>query len=163
MLFFFLGLAQVWDMMTGINGEIIVYSKYYRFNLFLTLFLAITNIIGNWFFIEEYGITGAALATCLSFFMFNVAKFIFIRIKYGFQPFSPKLIPVLGFGIGAWIVSSWLPDTSHPFLTMVIKGFMFCLLYGGAMWKLNISPDINDWLQRSWMKIRPSRKSDNVT
>lgn len=157
---FFLGLAQVWDMMTGINGEIIMYSRYYRFNLYLTLFLAITNIFGNWFLIEEYGITGAALATCISFFMFNVAKYIFIKVRYGFQPFSTKLIPVIAFGIGAWIVSTWLPDTTDPFVTMMIKGFVFCLLYGGAIWKLNISPDINGWISRSWTKIRPARKTD---
>ncbi|HEX5112961.1 MAG TPA: oligosaccharide flippase family protein, partial [Saprospiraceae bacterium] len=44
---FFLGLAQVFDMMTGINTEIIYYSKYYRFNLYLTLFLGVLTITAN--------------------------------------------------------------------------------------------------------------------
>src|SRR6185295_14724747 len=51
---FFLGLSQVWDMMTGVNNEIIIYSKYYRFNLFLTLFLAVTNICANLILIPQY-------------------------------------------------------------------------------------------------------------
>jgi O-antigen/teichoic acid export membrane protein len=71
---FFLGLAQVWDMMTGINTEIIYYSKYYRFNLYLTLFLGVLTIAANLVFIPLYGLTGAALATCISMFLFNMAS-----------------------------------------------------------------------------------------
>ena len=60
---FFLGLAQVWDMMTGINSEIIAYSKYYRFNLSLTFLHGLLNVGANLLFITMYGRVGSALAT----------------------------------------------------------------------------------------------------
>ena len=149
---FFLGLAQVWDMMTGLNSEIIMYSKYYRFNLYLTLFLAVTNFLANLVLIDQYGITGAAMATCFSFFLYNVIKFLFIKIKFGFQPFSVMLIPVIAFGIGAWFVCYWLSNTSNPWINMFYKGALFSLLYGLAIWKFKLSPDINQWISLAYVK-----------
>ncbi|MEO5905198.1 MAG: polysaccharide biosynthesis C-terminal domain-containing protein, partial [Saprospiraceae bacterium] len=150
---FFLGLAQVWDMMTGINNEIIIYSKHYRFNLYLTLFLAVTNITLNLILIKLYGITGAAMATCISFFLFNVVKFIFIKIKFGFHPFSTKLIPVIAFGIGAWLISDWLPLANSPWINLFYKGAVFSLLFGFSIWGFNISTDINSWIDMAVKKL----------
>jgi O-antigen/teichoic acid export membrane protein len=150
---FFLGLSQVWDMMTGVNNEIIIYSKYYRFNLFLTLFLAVTNTIANLILIPQYGMMGAAIATCLSFFLFNLAKYIFIYIKFGFQPLSARIIPVVAFGVGAWILCAWLPTLESPVITLIYKGTLFSTLYGFAIWKFNISPDINQWIAMALGKV----------
>jgi len=157
---FFLGLAQVWDMITGVNGEIITYSKYYRFNLYLTLFLAITNIGANLVLIDLYGLTGAALATCISFFLFNLAKLLFIKVKFGIQPLSAKLIPVIAFGVGSWLVCIFLPDAESPFINLIYKSVLFCALYGFSIWKLNLSPDINQWIMNA---IRKLRKVKDVT
>lgn len=150
---FFLGLALVWDMMTGVNGEIIMYSKYYRFNLYLTLFLALVNILGNLYLIREYGITGAAMATCFSFFLFNLVKLLFVKIKFGFQPLSYMLIPVVAFSIGSLFISRWLPDTESSWINLFYKGAVFIGLYGFTIWRFRISSDINDWLERSYKKI----------
>jgi O-antigen/teichoic acid export membrane protein len=151
---FFLGLAQVWDMMTGVNQDIIIYSKYYRFNLFLTLFLAGMNIIANLILIPKYGMTGAAIATCLSFFVFNLAKYIFIFIKFGMQPLSALLLPVMAFGIAAWLICSWLPAMESSVITLIYKGGLFCLLYGIAIWKFHISEDINQWIVVAMGKVK---------
>ena len=143
---FFLGLAQLWDMMSGLNNEIIIYSKHYRFNLFLTLFLAVTNIIANVILINSYGMIGAAIATCFSFFMYNLIKLIYIYIKFEFQPLSVLMIPVFTFGVAAWIIAAWLPAVQSPWFTMIYKGGVFSLLYGLAIWKFQLSPDINQWI-----------------
>ncbi|MGB3078126.1 MAG: polysaccharide biosynthesis C-terminal domain-containing protein [Saprospiraceae bacterium] len=154
---FFLGLAQVWDMMTGVNNEIITYSKFYRFNLFLTLFLAITNIIANLILIPQYGMVGAGMATCLSFFLFNLMKLIYINIKFDFQPLSMRLIPVITFGVAAWILCSWLPVSHSPFITIIYKGGLFLLLYGLAIWKFHISTDINQWIEMALGRVKGLR------
>ncbi len=151
---FFLGLAQVWDMMTGVNSEIITYSRYYRTNLYLTLFLAGLNVLTNLWLIPLYGLTGAALATCISMFLFNVVKLLFIRWKFGLQPFSTRLIPAIGFAIAAWLMAAWLPVTGQPYADMVIKGGAFSLIYGIAVWRLAISPDINQWLTLAVGQVR---------
>ena len=149
---FFLGLAQVWDMMTGVNGEIISYSKHYRFTLYLTLFLAAVNILANLIFIPIYGLTGAALATCLSMFLFNVVKLTYIQIKFGFHPFTPRIIPVIAFVVASWLISRALPEAGNDYINLFYKGTVFTAIYGFVIWKFNISPDINHWIELGWNK-----------
>lgn len=151
---FFLGLAQVFDMMTGINNEIISYSKYYRFTLYLTLFLAAVNILANLLFIPMYGLAGSALATCISLFLFNLVKLVFIRIKFGFYPFTTRLIPALAFCIGAWLLTRLLPDAPGNAINLFYKSAVFTLVYGFAIWRFHISPDINHWIDLGWNKLR---------
>ncbi len=151
---FFLGLAQVWDMMTGVNSEIILYSKYYRINLYLTLLLAVINMGANFLLIPLYGLTGSAIATCISIFLYNVIKLVFIKIKYNLFPFTPDIIPAIGLGVAAWLISQWLPVTGHAYVDMVIKGAAFTLLYGIPIWRLALSPDINHWIQLGLQKAR---------
>src|SRR5690606_7632260 len=122
---FFLGLAQVWDMMTGVNNEIIAYSRHYRFTLYLTLLLAVVNIVANLYFIPRYGLTGAAMATCLSLFLYNVVKLVFIRVKMGLQPFTMRLIPVLTFAAAAWLLARWVPESDSAIITLMVKGAVF--------------------------------------
>ena len=150
---FFLGLSQVFDMMTGINNEIIAYSKHYRFNLYLTLCLGVLNVGANLIFIPMYGLPGAALATCLSIFLYNIAKLLFIQFKYGFQPFSARLIPVLGFATAAWLLTTALPDTQSGVVNLFYKSAVFCILYGMAIWKFGISADINQWIDTALGKV----------
>jgi O-antigen/teichoic acid export membrane protein len=149
---FFLGLAQVFDMMTGVNNEIISYSKYYRFTLYLTLLLAVMNILTNILFIRLYGLPGAALATCLSMFIFNIVKLFFIKIKFGFYPFTSRILIAIGFGVSAWVISSLLPETEMNFVNLLYKGAIFSILFGGAIWRFHVSPDINHWVGLGWDK-----------
>ncbi len=151
---FFLGLAQVWDMMTGVNNEIIYYSKYYRFNLYLTLMLGVLTISSNLVFIKLYGLTGAAIATCLSMFLFNIAKLLFIRIKFGFFPFNNGMFAIIGFGVAAWLISLWIPPTGSAYLNTFIKGTVFSVLYGTVIWRFNFSPDINHWVGLAFDKVK---------
>lgn len=159
---FFLGLAQVWDMMTGINSEIISYSKHYKFTLYLTLFLAVLNITGNFILIDMYGLAGSALATCISMFLFNVAKLTFIQVKFGFHPFTSRIIPAIGFCVGSWLVTRMLPDASSHAINLFYKSAVFTLLYGGAIWKFNISPDINHWIDLAITKATAIFKKSKV-
>lgn len=151
---FFLGLAQVFDMMTGVNNEIISYSKYYRFTLYLTLFLAVINILANLVFIPMYGLAGSALATCLSMFLFNVVKLIFIQVKFGFHPFTSRLIPAIAFCIGAWLITRFLPDAQGNAINLFYKSAVFTSVYGLAIWRFHISPDINHWVDLGWNKLK---------
>ena len=59
----FIGLGKLSDMLFGVNGEIIVMSKYYRFNVVAVGLLALLTIGLNLLLIPEYGIEGAAMAS----------------------------------------------------------------------------------------------------
>lgn len=91
----FIGLGKIIDMMTGVNSEIILYSKYYRFNLIAMLLLSVITIILNIILIPKFGINGAAISFALSLLIFNIVKMGFIWIRMGIQPFTIGTVKIL--------------------------------------------------------------------
>src|SRR5690606_36662766 len=56
-----ISLGKLSDIIFSVNGEIIIFSKYYLFNITATVLMSIVIIILNLLLIPEYGIEGAAL------------------------------------------------------------------------------------------------------
>ena len=84
---FFLGLAKLFHIASGINGGIIMTSKYYLFGTYITISLIFITLFTNWIFIPIYGIVGAALATAISLLLFNLVSFLFLLVKFKMQPY----------------------------------------------------------------------------
>lgn len=138
-----LGMAKVVDMSAGLNNHIISYTSLYRWNIVLVLFLAVCNIAFNFTFIPQYGITGAALATFLSLTIFNLAKLIFVWIRFRMQPFTIRHIWVLVIGALAYFIGFAIPDTGYTLLNIGLKSGITLLTFGGFIIYFNFSPDIN--------------------
>jgi O-antigen/teichoic acid export membrane protein len=85
-----LGFNVLVNMGTGFNGEIITYSKFYKFNLIAILVLIVLNVSLNLFFINflKLGIEGVAWASLISMVVFNISKLIFIYKKFQLFPFD---------------------------------------------------------------------------
>ena len=50
---FFIGLSQLFNVAMGVNGAIILNSKYYRFDLYANLFLLAVTFLSNYLFIPD--------------------------------------------------------------------------------------------------------------
>ena len=95
---FFLSLAKLLDLSLGVNYEIIQGSIYYKWNIFLTPFLAILSIVLNFYFITTYSFLGAAIATAISIFTYNILRTILVFVKLRLHPFTKnyfKIIPLI--------------------------------------------------------------------
>lgn len=149
---FFIGAAQLVDMATGINTQIINYSKYFRFGFYTILLLAVFNIVANWLLIPQFKIVGAALATFLSMLVYNIIKLVYIYIKLDMQPFSYKtvllLIVTIVTAIFAWVI----PSTGKPFFDIVIKSLLVTVVYLPAVYSLRISADVNAIIDKQLKK-----------
>ncbi len=144
----FLGLAKIADMVSGVNHEIIMYSKYYRFNFYAILCLAIFNIIANFLLIPKYQINGAALATLASLSLFNFTKFVYIYYKTKMQPLSIETLWVFLTGLFTLGLAYIIPSTELPFVDILIRSVSVTLVYGSIILYFNISPDINDLVKQ---------------
>ena len=145
-IFLFLALGKLFDMLTSVNSQILVYSKSYKYNLLFLIILGISNIFLNYYLIRtmDYGIVGAAMATAISLFIFNLAKLIFIFFKFGLHPFSLstiKTLVLLGILI---LLFNYLPDFQVAIFAILCKGIFIALVFGLANYYWNISKDIND-------------------
>ncbi len=150
---FFIALTRVVDMATGISTEILIQSKYFRFNFWSIIILSILMIIGNYIFIPIYQITGAAFATFLSFVLYNLIKFAFLYAKFGLQPFHINSLKVLLLSIFIYYTSSFLPIFSSTFLNICMRSSYITFMYALVVIFGNFSEDltqiINNILNKS--------------
>ena len=148
----FLGLAKVVDMGTGLNHEIITFSKYYKFNLWSLTILAVLNVLLNFYFISKsflnLGIVGSALATLLSMVLFNIWRMAFIYQKMHMHPLQINMLKVIIFALIAWFLATFIPSVSSPILNIFIKGSMVTLVYWAFVIYYKISPDVNDSFEK---------------
>lgn len=149
-----IGISRLIDMGAGVNGEIIVYSKYYRFNIIAVASLAMLTIATNYLLIPLYGLNGAAMASAISIFLFNLVKYVYIYSKLHIQPFTFKTILVIVIGFLVWYLSKWMPVQANFLLDILLRSAFITLVYFGLVWRLKVSPDLNLTLESFVDKFR---------
>ncbi len=155
MVVYIVGFKSVIDMATGVNDLIIGYSKHYNFNLYAIAIMAIMNIVGNLVLIPHYGIIGAALSTFISNLIYNAAKFIFIKMKFGLMPYTFNAVKILLINVLLTILCYFLPDLGNPYLNILFKGGIFTLLVVGSAIYFDASPDMTGVKQQILKRIKP--------
>ncbi|MBP7273899.1 MAG: polysaccharide biosynthesis C-terminal domain-containing protein [Saprospiraceae bacterium] len=142
-----LGISKLVDMATGVNNEVIGFSKWYNFNLMALLVLAALNFCFNLWLIPLFHINGVALASLLSLFLFNVTKLIFIKVKIGTQPLNRKTILLLLISLLCYTICFKIAPTDMPIVNIILRSIILSILYISAVIYLNISEDVNRVVQ----------------
>ena len=150
---FVIGLSKYFDLILGNNNAIIFNSKYYKAVLFLGLLLAFFAITLNMFLIPEYGINGAAMATLISITLYSVAKLLFVVFKMKLYPFTNKTIYALAIALGCFFAFYYWDFPFHPFISIPIKSVLVTLFYVGLIYKVNLSFEINQVIEKTWKKF----------
>ena len=145
-----LAISVLLDMATGFNTHIIMYSKYFRFNLYAILFLTLLNLFLNLFFIEilQLGYIGAAYATLVSMSLYNILKLVFIQKKLKMNPFSITQLKVAILFILSTTLIFWLPATKILWADLGLKVGLSLLINFSVILKLNWVPELNDFLRQ---------------
>lgn len=145
-----IGLSKLIDMTAGINGGIILNSKYYRFDLVSMIFLVIVSILLNYLLIPVYGIAGAAAATATSLFLYNLIKGIYVWIKFKMQPLSPKLIIVIVLSALILLGSLQIDRIGGLYTDILIRSIAIAVLYSTGILLFNVSEEVN----KIWADIK---------
>jgi len=149
----FIGLANLTDTLLGVSPHIILNSIYYRWLSFLLFIFAGLLIITNIIFIPIYGITGAALASFISKFIYNLLKYIFLYHKFRFQPFQYKHLLILLFAFLSWGLSTFIPPFNHFIADLIVRSLFIVIVFLFPVYSFNISPDINKKAQQLVKKL----------
>lgn len=146
--------ANIIDMITGVNGAIILNSKYYRFDLYSTLILLTLTITLNYLLIPQYGILGAAIGTGTSIALYNFIKVLYVWIRFSMQPFEKQMFWVFGVGGLTLFLISYLPKIGNTYSDIIIRSILITGIYCLPIWKLNISEEFNNLFTESISRIR---------
>lgn len=145
------GGGRLVDMLFGPSSEIIVYSKYYRFNIVLIILLAVIIITSNNLLIPAYGIEGAAIGAAVTMVAFNFVKFIFIWWKMDLQPFTVAFAKVILIGALAWSVQWIIPRIDFVIGDMIVRSAIITVVFGSLILWAKVSPDANNLLKK-WLQ-----------
>ena len=148
----FIGLAKVFDALLGNNNAILFNSAYYRTFLLMGVMLVLLTILLNLWFIPRLGINGAALASFIAIGLYNMAKLLFVRQKFGIQPFTIETIKVFSLLLLLAALFYFLEFSFHPLINIALKSAIMMLMYIGILYRFRISEDlfgiISKWLKK---------------
>jgi O-antigen/teichoic acid export membrane protein len=144
--FFFLGLAKLIELATGVNTEVIDTSAKYKYNTYFNTILAALVIGLNFFLIQFYGIVGAAIASFIAMTFINFLRAMLLKRAYNLWPFTGGFYKMVFIGIAFIILTSVLDFQMSPVVELTINFFGVSLLYWFIIIKMKISPEINEWL-----------------
>ena len=143
------GAGKLIDIAAGLNGEIIVMSKYYRVNVYFVVALAIFTVGANYILIPVYGLSGAAIGSAFALLFFNLTKFIFLYSKLKLQPFSVNTIKVILLGAVILLFGLWLPQLDNVYYDIFYRSVIVSVIYSIAIYLLKPSKDIDNLINKA--------------
>ena len=121
-------------------------SKYYHFNMIMTLFLGLVMIGSDIILIPRYGLIGAATALLVVFTLHGLLKLILIKMTYDFFPFTTKTILGALIILGLLLINHFIPILINPFIDMMIRSGLILMIFSFSIYKLKLSLEINQMI-----------------
>lgn len=140
--FILLGIVTIIELGTGVNGQIIGTSSFFRFELWTSILLTVLIIPLSYILTVKYGLIGPAIANLISFTIYNAVRYLFLLKKFNMQPFSQKTWEVLMIAVAVFAGLYFLFNEKEGLLFMFIRSILYCIIFIGLVYKRNISPDV---------------------
>ena len=139
---FFLGLKNIVDMGSGVNGQIIGTSTYWKFDFISGMVLLVVAVPLNSDLVREFGIIGAAWSGLGSYIIYNGIRIYFLWNKFRMQPFTFNTIIALVHAIVIFTIAYYAFKSMENWWGILLRSTLFVLLYLPTAYWLKISPDI---------------------
>ena len=148
-----IGFALLFELATGFNSHIISMSKYYRFNIYVMLFLAVLTTSLNFYFINKtsLGILGISISYAVSLTIFNLTKIAFNYYQFKVSPFTIEMLYSVILATLAISVAIVLPNFSNSFLNLVYKPALVLIIFFVGNHFMRIYP-LDKFLTKDFLK-----------
>ena len=143
----YIGLAQLFNVATGVNGSIIINSKYYQYDIIFNTILLLLTIAMNYILIPTFGINGAAMATAIAIFIFYSIKTCFVFIKLNMHPFSRETFYTIILFVAIYYSISWIEWEINSYLSIIVKTTLIIFSFIPFLFCLNLSKELCDFLK----------------
>jgi O-antigen/teichoic acid export membrane protein len=127
-LFYIIGLGKWFEASTGLNGVILHYSKYYKWEIFVSLTQIFLSTTLGIFLIKKYGLFGCACSICISTIVSNSIKSFIVYKFLKFSQFSKPLISINIAIFGSLFITHYIFETKVDMLSQIGKTLFFVML-----------------------------------
>lgn len=142
-IFFFIGLYRIIDMGTGVNSQIIATSTRWKFEFFTGIILLLITLPLNYVLTKYYfDVKGPAIANLISFTIYNVIRYWFLKTKYNLDPFTKETVLTILLGTACFCVCYFLFNDKQGLIWIIIRSTCFVILYAAGTLLLNLSSDV---------------------
>ncbi|MCQ2608050.1 MAG: oligosaccharide flippase family protein [Bacteroidales bacterium] len=149
----FIGIMNLSDMAAGINKDIVSNSPQYEKLSHWTFALIIGIIALNFIFIPNYGISGAAISSCIARIIYNIVAFSYVHRKWKLQPYSWQHLLIIAIGLVVYGICFIIPETSNFICNIAIKSTALTVLFCTTIYFVHVSEDVNDLADSFLRKI----------
>jgi O-antigen/teichoic acid export membrane protein len=141
-LVFVMGLSKVLDLSTGVNGQIIGTSNYWRFDFYTNVFYTVLSIPLNFVLIKYFGLMGLAYSNLIALSLYNVSRYIFLFKKFGMQPYQLKHLAVLLICLSIYWGIHYVPQSPNLYLDILVRSSLFIFLFAPIVYFSKVAPDL---------------------
>jgi hypothetical protein len=147
-------MKNIVDMGTGVNGQIIGTSTYWRFDFFSGIILLLLTVPLNIILVKEYGIIGSAWSNLASYVIYNTIRIIFLKRKFNLQPFTMQTVFVLAHSVICFLLIYILFKNVEGWMGMILRSLSFVILFVITAVYLKLSPDLAPVTQTIKKRLR---------
>jgi O-antigen/teichoic acid export membrane protein len=145
--FLFMGLMRIVDMGSGVSGQIITTSTFWRFDFITGVILLAIMLPLNWVLTMQLGLIGPAVANLISFFIYNFIRYMFLLRKFKMQPFTMKSLLAIILALVCYGICYFLLNDKSGIQWLAIRSVLFLTLFVSGTYWLNLTPDLKIVLQ----------------
>ena len=135
------------NISTGLNNAVLFNSNNYVYGTYLLLLLLVLAVINNLIFIPLWGIEGAAFASAFSVVIYNMIKFLIIKIKFKMQPYDLNALKILLIISITFIIGYVLPSFDFTIFSMIFRSVIVSIIYVSLVYLFRIVPEFDKYFK----------------
>jgi O-antigen/teichoic acid export membrane protein len=140
---FLISLVKFSENLLGSNNAILYNTNLYQFTLWLGLGLAIAAFVLNIWLIPSYGLTGAAVATCVSYVVYAFAKAYYVHMKLKIHPWTSQTsITLVLIAVLIGVFYPW-DFQWNVYVNIALKSLLISIIFVSCVYFLKLSTEIN--------------------
>ncbi|MBP6431846.1 MAG: lipopolysaccharide biosynthesis protein [Ferruginibacter sp.] len=137
----FYGLKLIVDMGTGVNGQIIATSNFWRFEFLTGIILLLLIAPMNYFLIGRIGIVGAGISNFVAYTVYNIIRLVFLWKKFKMQPFSINTLWAIIMAPTLFAVTYFVTQQLEGWAGIFCKGILYSSTFIVCVWYSKLTPD----------------------
>lgn len=149
-----ISIGKLYSMALGCLNTIISNSKLYNYVFWFSLVGALLAVMLNLFFIERYGIMGAAWATLIVMILINSLKLILVGYRLKMHPFSPKMGITMGLILLSYFAFVSLNFVSYPVTNILLKTALIAGVFVGVVLGAKLSDELSALYHQTLRRFR---------
>lgn len=135
MVVIFLGLDKLVDLSFSFGNAILRYSKHYVWTLAYTIIVTTVTILLNLYFIEQWGMTGAAIATLIAYVISYAFQQWVLWRKMRITPINREMVVIFIAFLILILIDHILPSYGHPLINSAWRSVVIGIFGWWAFYK----------------------------